>query len=130
MDFYKKPEGQQAKGSSGWIGPAAITDLTSKEDGVISVKWNGRVRQVSLGNTRHHMVHHQTFMYNSILGKDSVIKLRDASKRHEGKIGTYVWNTPQAKKSGELYQSILNFAVTDVQLPGCIGTQVGTLPAF
>eukprot|EP00971_Amphidinium_carterae_P009692 191155-Amphidinium_carterae.3 len=54
VDFYRTPVG---KSNPGWRGPAHIVDLTSLEsDGIIHVKWQGRVLSARAGDVRPHLV--------------------------------------------------------------------------
>ena len=49
VEFYRKPI---TKDASGWHGPAEVVNLSSLQDGVIYVKWQGRVIAVRIQDIR------------------------------------------------------------------------------
>ena len=50
VDFYREPS---AKDSSGWSGPAEVVDISQQHRNIVSVKWHGKVLNVTLSRIRH-----------------------------------------------------------------------------
>ena len=68
-EFYRKPLN---KDLSGWRGPAEVINLTSIKDGIIHVKWQGRVLAVRVQDARRALLFH-TFL-TGITGPIKVLK--------------------------------------------------------
>ena len=54
VEFYRKP---LTKDASGWHGPAEVVNLTNLQDGLLHVKWQGRVLSVRIQDVRTAMVY-------------------------------------------------------------------------
>ena len=50
VDFYRDPN---AKDTSGWSGPAIVTDISQQHRGIVTIKWHGKTMQVMLSRIRH-----------------------------------------------------------------------------
>ena len=52
VDFYREPS---AKDTSGWFGPAPVTDVSRAERGIISIRWLSKPLEVQLTHVRKHL---------------------------------------------------------------------------
>ena len=59
VEFYRKPV---TKDAVGWHGPAEVVNLTSLKDGLLHVKWQGRVIAVRIQDVRTAMVYFSFLM--------------------------------------------------------------------
>ena len=50
VEFYRPP---LTKDVSGWRGPATVTDVTSLSDGIMSIRWQGRVLSCRVQDNRN-----------------------------------------------------------------------------
>eukprot|EP00434_Breviolum_minutum_P026800 symbB.v1.2.023686.t2/scaffold2188.1/size86315/1 len=127
VDFYRKPI---TKDGHGWIGPAEVVNLTSMKDGMIHVKWQGRVIAVRIGDVR------RSLLFPVFLTKPTgpVRVFKEEVESHIGLItrvgwirqGSH-WLPCQANgKFAEVLSAGLYVASVCMQLDGVIGFRFGT----
>ena len=128
VEFYRPP---LTKDVSGWRGPATITDVTSLSDGIMSIRWQGRVLSCRVQDVRRALVY-WTFLtarrafspMEEIFNfchhmKSDVIRLGWICKRdgwHEC-VGNQQF--PKILLAG------LHVAACSLHLDGCIGFRIG-----
>ena len=52
VDFYQD---QTNKDTSGWFGPAIVADVSRLKHGAVSVRYNNKLREVSVQKIRRHL---------------------------------------------------------------------------
>ena len=127
VDFYRKP---MTKDGHGWIGPAEVVNLTSMKDGMIHVKWQGRIIAVRIQDVR------RSLMFPVFLTKPTgpVRVFKEEVENHIGLMtrvgwirqGNH-WTSCQANgKFAEVLSTGLYVSSVCLQLDGVIGFRFGT----
>ena len=134
IDFHRKP---MNKDQSGWHGPAEVANLLSLCDGIVHIKWQGRVIPVRVGDVRRAMV------FSVFMSRPSgpVRVLKEAVEHQTGvalRVGWFKqgshWMPCNANQShSEVLVAGLYVAAVCLQLEGVtgfrFGSDVNNLPA-
>ena len=127
VDFYRKPI---TKDGHGWIGPAQVVNLTSMKDGMLHVKWQGRIIAVRIADVR------RSLLFPVFLTRPTgpVRVFKEEVENHIGLVtrvgwiqqGSH-WSPCQANgKFAEILSAGLYVASVCMQLDGVIGFRFGT----
>jgi hypothetical protein len=84
VEFFRKPI---SKDSSGWHGPAQIVDLSSLSDGIIHIKWQGRVLSARVQDIRSAM----TFATFLMQPTNPIRLFRAEVEAHQGHLMRIGW---------------------------------------
>ena len=134
VEFFRKP---MNKDTSGWHGPAEVINITSMQDGIIHVKWQGRVIAVRIQDARRALMYHAFLMRPS--GPVKVLKAEVEAHRGQAlRLGWVrqgpTWLPCQGNSEhAELLAAGLYVAACCLHLEGVIGfrcgTEIANLPA-
>ena len=127
VEFFRRPLNKDV---SGWHGPAEVVNLTSLQNGLLHVKWQGRVIAVRIQDVRTAMV------YAAFLTQPSG-PIRTFKAEVEGQIGNVLrlgwmrqgqnWVECQANSShSNLLAAGLYLSAVCMNLQGVIGFRCGT----
>ena len=127
VDFYRKPLN---KDQSGWHGPAEVANLLSLSDGVVHVKWQGRIIPIRVGDVRRAMV------FSVFMSRPSgPVRVLKESVEHQTGVALRVgwfkqgsnWVPCNANQShSETLVAGLYVAAVCLQLEGVTGFRFGT----
>ena len=84
VEFFRKPI---SKDSSGWHGPAQMVDLSSLSDGIIHIKWQGRVLSARVQDIRSAM----TFATFLMQPTNPIRLFRAEVEAHQGHLMRIGW---------------------------------------
>ena len=135
VDFFRKPI---SKDSTGWHGPAQIVDLSSLRDGIVHIKWQGRVLSARVQDIRSAL----TFATFLMQPSNPIRLFRAEVEAHQGHLMRVGW-VKQGRTWIECQGNKENFALLSVglyvsaccmHLEGVVGFRYGTsvsqLPAI
>ena len=131
VDFYQD---QANKDTSGWFGPAVVSDVSRLKHGAVTVRYNNKIREVSVQKIRRHLFFlsflstspptHFTSAWNAIRqaieGLDAGSStLLGYARMPEG----YRWS-PNNKKFPGTFEAVRFFAENHLHLPPVLGARL------
>ena len=127
VDFYRKPP---TKDQHGWSGPAEVVNVTSVIDGIVHVKWQGRIIAVRIADLRRSMMFPVFLMRPS--GPVKIFK--EEIENHIGHVLRLGWlqqgqhwvKCQGNSEFSDLLSTGLYVAAVCLQLEGVVGMRVGT----
>eukprot|EP00435_Cladocopium_sp_Y103_P048141 s730_g14.t1 len=135
VEFFRKPV---SKDSSGWHGPAQIVDLSSLSDGIVHIKWQGRVVSARVQDIRSAL----TFATFMMQPSNPIRVFRAEVEAHQGHLMRVGWikqgrtwvECQGNKEHFALLSAGLYVAACCMHLEGVVGFRFGTnveqLPAI
>ena len=131
VDFYQD---QLNKDTSGWFGPAIVADVSRLKHGAVTVRYNNKLREVSVQKVRRHLFFlcflsasppkHFTFAWSTV--RAAVESLDDGTSimlGHVRRPAGYVYSPNNAKLPGA-FEAVRFLAENHLHLPPVIGARL------
>ena len=131
VEIYRKPP---TKDRPGWVGPAAVTDITELAHGKVTVRWQGRHITVPLESVRRamtYLVWLTEAVYSASvdgLPTGALVYLLDFVEHIRGSYVTLGWLqqgtawqlTAATRKHRDAFHALLHVATNHLYLVGCV----------
>jgi hypothetical protein len=132
VDIYRDPPN---KDLTGWRGPGEVESLRRLDEGLIDVRWQGRILPCRVPDVRRSVIW-LTFLTHVIRGDDKPFRRVALAMEHlqEGSMVLYggergedrLWKlTPASKRQPELLDAIMNWGKYGLHLTGIVAARLG-----